>query len=483
VLIEGQVQRSASRCRVFDAVPKWPLPRSNRGVASIYEVIHLSAMWPFLRVYGWMVAVVAVAVVLLFLLVDPTPPRAIELATGSTNGAYHAFGLRLAERLAVDGLEVRLVPSAGSIENLERLRSKEGSVAMALVQSGLVVSNAASGETDLRALGSLFLEPVWVFHRRSLPLTSLRDLAGKRVAVGIEGSGTLPAALAILEANGLLGPDGDRVETVKVGGESAAEELLAGRVEAAFFVAAPSNMVVHRLLREPEVDFHGLRRGLAYQAVFPRLMTLEIGEGQLDLAADVPDEDKTVLAAAVTLIVNDRYHPGLTPLILDAAKEVLRDGGALERPGAFPADYPTDFELLREADHYHRFGPPFLMRYLPFWVATVAFRILIMVIPLLALLIPLIRITPPLYVWRTRARIYRWYKHLREIDQRIDSGSIQATVDEDIAGLLELENEILKVQVPLSYADELYDLHLHIEWVLRRLERVKAAQSSDPDRR
>ena len=130
--------------------------------------------------------------------------------------------------------------------------------------------------------------------------------------------------------------------------------------------------------------------------------------------------------------------------------------------------------MLSEADHYHRFGPPFLMRYLPFWVATVAFRIVILVIPLLALLIPLMRITPPLYVWRTRARIYRWYKHLREIDQRIDSGTINATVDEDIAGLLKLEKEILKVQVPLSYADELYDLHLHIEWVLRRLERLKA---------
>ncbi|MCL4181083.1 MAG: ABC transporter substrate-binding protein [Verrucomicrobia bacterium] len=441
-------------------------------------------MWPFLRVYGWMMAVVVLAVALLFLLVDPTPPREIEVATGSTNGAYHAFGLRLAERLSGEGLKVWLVPTAGSMENLGLLRSEEGAVSMALVQSGLVVSEAVSDDTELRSLGSLFLEPMWVFHRRSLVLTSLRDLAGKRVAVGVEGSGTLPAARAILEANGLLGAGADRVDAVRVGGEEAAEELLAGRLDAACFVAAPGNAVVNRLLREPELDFHGLRRGGAYQATFPRLMTLEIGEGQLDLAANVPDTDKTVLAAAVTLVVNDRYHPGLTPLILDAAAEVLRDGGALERPGEFPASYPTDFELLSEADHYHRFGPPFLMRYLPFWVATVAFRIVILVIPLLALLIPLVRITPPLYVWRTRARIYRWYKHLREIDQRIESGTINATVDEDIAGLLKLENEILKVQVPLSYADELYDLHLHIEWVLRRLERLKAGNrpTSDPPR-
>jgi hypothetical protein len=247
-----------------------------------------------------------------------------------------------------------------------------------------------------------------------------------------------------------------------------------GGVDAAFFVAAPNSAVIDRLLREPELDFHGIRRNLAYQAAFPKLMVLQIGEGQLDLAADIPDTEKTVLAAAVTLVVNERYHPGLTPLILDAAADVLRDGGALERPGDFPASYPTDFELLPEADHHHRFGPPFLMRYLPFWVATVAFRIAILLVPLLALLIPLVRITPPVYVWRTRARIYRWYKHLREIDQRIDSGTIRDTVEQDIAGLLQLEHEILKVQVPLSYADELYDLHLHIEWVLRRLERVRS---------
>jgi hypothetical protein len=441
------------------------------------EIRHRRGMWQYLRRYGWILAVAGVVVALLFMLVDPTPPRELELATGSTSGAYHAFGLRLAERLAEEGLELRLVPSAGSMENLELLGTEEGAVAMALVQSGLVASNSASGETELRALGSLFLEPVWIFHRRGEGLGSLRDLAGKRVAVGIEGSGTLPAALAVLEANGLLNNSPARVETVLVGGEEAATQLLEGGLDVAFFVAAPGNSVVNRLLHEPGVDFHGLRRGLAYEAVFPRLMTLEIGEGQLDLAANLPETNKTVLAAAVTLVVNERYHPGLTPLILDAAAEVLRDGGALERPGAFPATYPTDFELLSEAAHYHRYGPPLLMRYLPFWVATVAFRVVILVIPLLALLIPLIRVTPPLYVWRTRARIYRWYKHLREIDQRIESGVIRATVEEDIRNLHKLEDEILKVQVPLSYADELYDLHLHIEWVLRRLERVRTAEN------
>jgi TRAP-type uncharacterized transport system substrate-binding protein len=425
----------------------------------------------FLRANLWWVIVAAAAVVTLSLLVDPTPPREIGLATGPEDGAYHTFGRRLAERLAEQGLEVRLKPSAGSVENLELLRSDESPVAIALVQSGLVSSNAQ--ETGLHALGSLFLEPVWLFHQRSAPLLSLRDLAGKRVAVGIEGSGTLPVARAILEANGLLSAEGSRVDIVSAGGQEAAADLLAGKINALFLVAAPGNTVADQLLRDPQIDFYSLTRERAYQAAFPRLMTLTIGEGQLDLAVNLPDTNKTVLAAAVTLVNNDRFHPGLTPLVLETAADVLREGGALEPPGTFPSSQPTDFPLLREADHHHRYGPPFLMRYLPFWAATVVFRTIIVLLPLLALMIPLIRATPPLYRWRTRARIYRWYKHLREIEQRIDSGSIRDTVDEDIRGLRNLEDEILKVQVPLSYADELYDLHLHVEWVVRRLERLR----------
>src|SRR5690606_12195019 len=132
---------------------------------------------------------------------------------------------------------------------------------------------------------------------------------------------------------------------------------------------------------------------------------------------------------------------------------------------------PTDFPLLTEAAHYHRHGPPFLMRFLPFWAATVAFRVFILLIPLLAILIPLLRVAPPLYQWRTRRRIFRWYSHLREIDQRLTNGMPAESIDRELEKLHELQDEILKVKVPLSYSDELYELHLHVDWVIQRLKR------------
>jgi len=428
-------------------------------------------MLRLIRANVWFILIAAALLTTSLLLISPAPPRELTLATGQPGGAYHAFGEKLAAALARQGITLHLRTSAGSAENLQLLADDAADVPIALVQTGV----PAPAGAELHALGSLFYEPFWVFTRADLTLGSLQDLRGRRVAGGTEGSGTLPVVLRVLEANGLLGGERAQVEVLRIGGVEAAEALRAGRIDAACFVGAPGGELIRALLHEPALQFHGLRRERAYESAFPNLATLTVGEGQLDLAANIPGEDRVLLAATVALVVNDAFHPGLTPAILEAATAILRDGGALERPGLFPAARPTDHPLLAEAAHYHKHGPPFLMRYLPFWAATIAFRIFILSVPLLALLIPLFRLAPPLYQWRTRRRIFRWYAHLREVDHHLASRASPETIERDLARLLELQDEILMVKVPHSYADELYDLHLHIEWVIRRLEQARAA--------
>lgn len=434
-------------------------------------------MLRFFRANLWLIlAVVAVATAMVLVL-DPAPPRELTLATGQPGGAYQAFGERLAQELARQGITLHLRTTQGSAENLRLLASPAEDVTIALVQTGLPAPEHAT----LHALGSLFYEPLWVFTREDLTLATLRDLRGRRVAAGAEGSGTLPVVERVLEVNGLLGAGEPAVELLRIGGTEAVQALRDGRVDAACFIGAPSGALIRELLHDPRLRFHGLRRERAYETAFPNLATLHIGEGQLDLAANIPADDRILLAATVSLVVNDSFHPGLTPALLESATALLRDGGALERPGTFPAPRPTDYPLLAEADHYHKHGPPFLMRYLPFWAATLAFRIFIMLVPMLALLIPLFRVAPPLYRWRTRRRIFRWYGHLRQVDQHLASGAGADLIQADIEKLHALQNEILTVKVPHSYADELYALHLHIDWVIQRLERTKAAaQAASP---
>jgi hypothetical protein len=82
-------------------------------------------------------------------------------------------------------------------------------------------------------------------------------------------------------------------------------------------------------------------------------------------------------------------------------------------------------------------------------------------------LLPLGKIAPPLYAYRVRSRVFRWYGQLRDIESRFeaDPGNAGAL----LAELSEIETKVEKVILPLSYADELYALRNHIGMVRQRL--------------
>ena len=95
-------------------------------------------------------------------------------------------------------------------------------------------------------------------------------------------------------------------------------------------------------------------------------------------------------------------------------------------------------------------------------------RLKLLMLPLVALLIPLVRIAPPLYQWRVRSRIYRWYAEVRDIDMTLLS---ETPVDAQAIAerLRTLEREVASVSVPLAYAGEQYHLRLHIRFLQERL--------------
>jgi hypothetical protein len=268
----------------------------------------------------------------------------------------------------------------------------------------------------------------------------------------------------------------------ELGSEDAVAALESGSIDAAFFVLPVENPIIRRLARNPELEFHDMRRAAAFEGHFPFLSSCRIPAGLLDLAADIPDSDRTLLAPVATLVVNDRFHPALTPLVLEAARRVVGKGGLIEKSDEFPSARSVSFPLTQEADHYHRSGPPFLLRYLPFWAASLVDRMVILVIPFMALIIPLVKVAGPLYRWRIRSRIYRWYRYLRETDQKFREGTIGKSIDSQIKKLEEMEMEIRRIDVPLSYADELYDLHLHVSHVLRRLRSLEPGAPAGGDR-
>lgn len=406
--------------------------------------------------------VVVVGFVVASRFVAPAPPRTVVLAAGEEGGAYALFGLRYREFLSSYGIALEIRHSAGSLANLALLR--DGAVDVALVQGGVAEPATSPG---LVSLGSLFYEPLWVFVRAGVASETLSELAGARLGVGSQGSGTRVLVSRLLGMNGITPETSD---WVAASGEDGMLALRAGGLDALFLVASERSPALRSLLTAEGVRLLSMDRATAYTRLRRSLSSVVLPEGVVDLARNVPSGDRVLLSSVAGLVAREDFHPALVDLLLQGAAQVHGEGGLFAEPGEFPSARYVDLPLSPDAARYYRYGPPFLQRYLPFWAATQVDRLKVMLIPLLALLIPLARMFPPTYRWRVRSRIYRWYRELRELDpgpgvERLTS----AQRDERLASVGRIEAEVTAVPTPLSYASELYDLRLHIELVRERL--------------
>lgn len=418
--------------------------------------------------YGIAVVLIVGGLFFAYQFVDPAPPREIVLATGEAGGAYQSYGARYAEILGRNGVSVQLKTTAGSVENLALLAADTG-VHLAFVQSGLAESNPVQG---VMALGSLYFEPLWLFVRDPLPVEHLGDLAGARVTIGTEGSGTRAVSMSLLAANGV---DASNTRLLDLPQADAVAALANADVDAAFVVASPESDVVQRMIRQPGVHLYNFDRGEAYARLYPFLSPVSLPEGVMDLAANLPTANVTTIAPSAMLVARKDLHPALADLLLAAALEIHGGSSLLSDPGQFPTAQFADLPISDEATRYYRYGPSFLQRVLPFWAATLIDRLKIMLLPLLALAIPLVKLMPPLYRWRIRSRFLRLYDEVQRLDP--DHADSQADIDvaQRVRELDRIDQAASKISVPRAYAGDLYKLRRDIDLVRRRLHTDEAS--------
>ena len=393
--------------------------------------------------------------------VNPAPPHTLVIATGQMDGAYYLFAQHYRERLAQNGVELEIRTTAGSIENLELL--KDNKVDLAFVQGG---TGAVTDANTLTSLGSLYYEPLWVFYRGEQTLSRITELQDKRIAIGESGSGTHAIANMLL-ADNFIDTGTDSIQPI--GGTAGAQALLQGNVDALFLVAAPAAPLVQELLHRQDIRLMSFARAGAYTRLHHFLSAVTLPEGVIDLQANIPPRDTVLLAATANLVARNDFHPALVSLLLQAATLTQSAGSLFEQSGSFPNSANLEFPLDDDARRFYKHGPPFLQRYLPFWTASLIDRLKIMLVPLLTLLLPLGKIMPPAYRWRVRKKIYRWYRELQALDTASPASQSGATLELLLHKLDKLEEDVRKVSVPLSYADELYSLRLHIGLVRNKL--------------
>jgi TRAP-type uncharacterized transport system substrate-binding protein len=427
--------------------------------------------------FGPILLIAAAAIWVAVRLIQPAPPSTLTISAGPEGSTFWNAAQKYKTILARNRITLNVLSSEGSLQNLKRLSDPKSNVDVGFVQDGVAPGPANQG---LMSLGSVAYVPLAIFYHGPT-VTRLSEFKGLRLAVGAEGSGTRELALALLKANGIV-PGSGPTKLLPLSGDDAADALVAGKIDAAFLAGDSAQpAVMGKLYRTPNVQFYNFTQADAYTRRFPYLTQLEMPMGAFDLGKNLPSAPIHMVAPTAELVARDSLHPALSDLLIEAAREVHGKANIMQRAGEFPAPLAHDFPISDDAARYYKSGKSFLYRILPFWLASLADRLLVVVVPLIVLLIPALRLVPALYAWRVKSRIYRWYGALIAIER----SALSEHSAEERAALIErldaIEESVNGLKMPLAYADQFYVLREHIGFVRERLTHNREARRDAAD--
>ena len=429
---------------------KAPMTPGRRWLLIIGAILLLAAL-------GWALATV----------LKPAIQRTIVITTGADKGIYRGFADRYAPLLKRDGITLDIRSSSGSIENYQRLKNPDSEYEVGFIQSG----TTSPKETDrLQTIAAVSYEPIWVFYRGDTTINRLVQLRGKRVAIGVPGSGLLHVSLVLLAYSGI---GRDNTTLLEMDAVKAYQELENGQLDAAFFIGRPDASMQQTLLNS-DLKLMSFAQADALVQKFPSLSKIIFPRASTSIVNDLPQADVTLLAATALLVSKDTLHPALAYLLLEAAKTVHGGEDYFTPLGAFPNLNTEEFPISDESTRYFKSGRPFLQRYLPFWLASFIERRLLILLPFMALLLGLLQALPRMAEARIKNRLVVWYREIKSLEDEIWR-SKQPSPDQIAKWRDEIENidaHASQIRIPHRYFQDVYALKQAIGVVRDRISHV-----------
>ncbi len=419
-----------------------------------------------------MLVILAIVVVFalgwaLVAMLKPAIQRKIVITTGADNGIYRGFADRYAPILKRDGITLDIRPSFGSVENYQRLTNPDSEYEVGFIQSG----TTSPKETDhLQTIAAVSYEPIWVFYRGDVTVDRLAQLRGKKISIGVPGSGLLNVSQRLL---GYSGVTRDNTELLQMDAPKAYDALENGQLDAAFFIGRPDAAMQTTLLNS-DLKLMSFAQADALVQKFPSLSKIIYPRASTSIAPDLPRADVTLLAATALLVSKDTLHPALVYLLLDAAKTVHGGEDYFTPRGTFPNLNTEEFPIADESMRYFKSGPPFLQRYLPFWLASLVERRLLILLPFMAVLLGLLQALPRMLEARMKRRFVIWYREIKSLEDEVWTSN-QPSPDQIAQWRDEIESidaNASQIMIPYRYFQDVYALKQAIGIVRDRIAHV-----------
>jgi TRAP transporter TAXI family solute receptor len=283
----------------------------------------------------------------------------LTIATGGKQGEYYAFAQALAKVIArhKPQIQLKVLETQGSVENLELLESNQ--VQLALIQSDTTVYPST------RAIALLFPEILHLIVTAESQIDSFSDLKGKKIALMPKGSGSYQIFWSLSSHYGLSGKD---FEAVALSPPQAHSALLERKVDALFRVIALGNPAVSQLLQDGKTKLVPIEQGTAIQLFQPALIPSQIPKGTYNGAIPIPEKDLPVVAVEAVLVTHEKLERSIayeiTRIIFEARNELVK-----RNIQAAMIPQPEEFSHLGLSFHegaknyYNQDRPNFIVEY------------------------------------------------------------------------------------------------------------------------
>ncbi len=421
--------------------------------------------WPLL-----LLLLTLVAVALWF--AKPAPPKSVLMGTGSKGGSYEFITAEYVKFFAKNGVKLELTETPGAEENIARLANPKDPLQAAFVQGGLVTSENSK---DLLSLGSIGFEPVWFFYRNdkfNLKGLQTKEFLDQPMAIGEIGSGTHRQALHILELNGY--PMSSNFKALP--SDEGVQAFIKGEVSSIFIVDGIESANVRLLLKQPNISIANFDRAAAYTRLMPYFHQIVIPQGAISLEQNFPENDTKMIAPTTHLLIDKNMHPAIQLLFLQAAEKINGGRSFFSEYGQFPAFMESTVPESPVAKHFYDKGTPFLMNYLPFWLAEFIDRIFILLLPLFAFAYPLLKTMPVYRLSRAHSRINEVYGSLKFFEEDLVSNYDTNQTENYIKKINQLDQRAKSLRVPKALGGEYYSLRTNIDFVRNMITRLNSGK-------
>ena len=264
----------------------------------------------------------------------------------------------------------------------------------------LVQAVAPSAYPNLMSLGSIMMDPLFIFQRPGLTIGSPTQLKNLKFGVSPAGSGSRVISDMFLAAYGITPVSSNLVVLPLFEMEKAIED---GSIDVAFFLQPATNSVVAGLGERGRATLVSTEHAEAITKKHGHLSTVVISQGAFSIEKNIPPENTKMLAVPVTVIAKSDLHPALVTAIALALKQIVAPPTLVSKPGEFPTmDIEHSFEDSARAAEIYKLGTgnePLLYKHLTYKFAGMLDSLTLILSILISIYVISLHLIEPIKIW------------------------------------------------------------------------------------